>query len=90
MTPQTFSNAMVATVGAYAEVVAEQARVIEQMQAALRQPRPTTPRPAPGSPAEAVIEQVRVLVRQSAPEDVAAHIVKLAGALAAFDRAGET
>jgi hypothetical protein len=37
-----------------------------------------------------VIEQVRVLVRQSAPEDVAAHIVKLAGALAAFDRAGET
>lgn len=92
MTPQTFSNAMVATVGAYAEVVAEQARVIEQLQAALRQ-QPKGPSPAPGSPAQAVIMAARMLVlhRQdtelNATPFVARMVADLAEALAAFDKA---
>jgi len=40
MNPITFSNAMVGTVAAYAEVVAEQARTIEQRR---RSRRPTPP-----------------------------------------------
>ncbi len=37
MTPTAFSNAMVATVGAYAEIVAEQKATIDQLTAALQQ-----------------------------------------------------
>lgn len=90
MNPITFSNAMVGAVGAYAEVVAEQARIIEQLQAALRQPRPTKPTPAPGSPAQAVIDVARELLMQTTDTGIAGHMAKLGGALAAFDRAGET
>lgn len=90
MTPQTFSNAMVATVGAYAEIVAEQARVIEQLQAALRQ-QPKGLQPAPGSPAQAVIDAARAVVvfdESGAPRGALdREFGQLRLALAAFDKA---
>lgn len=61
MKPGTFSNAMVATVGAYAEALAELAAQNEQLQTALRVTAAQTPMPVP-SAVKHLAEQVTALL----------------------------
>jgi len=86
MDSRIFSNALVAVVGAYSGALAEAHQANEQLTAALRQPRPSTPRPAPGSPAQAVIEAARAVLNQTSDEGIAGAIARLGDAMTEFDR----
>lgn len=92
MGPQTFSNAMVATVGAYAEVVAEMAKRIEYLEATLRTVASSPPTDAAR---DELLDAVRDLVARfhaggsemAVSAELSNLITALAPRLAAYDRA---
>jgi len=79
MRPTTFSNAIVATVSAYAEALSEQAQLVEQMQAALKQAAQPKQEPAHSSKdSSSIVAAARAVVRAAArqnPEQPPSHLL---------------
>jgi methyl-accepting chemotaxis protein len=93
MRPITFSNAIVATVSAYAEALSEQAQLVEQMQAALKQAAQTKEQAHSSQDSSSVVAAARAVVRAAArqnPEQPPSHLLlealhALGAVLRAFD-----
>lgn len=82
----TFSNAMVGTVGAYAEVVAEQARTIEQLQIAIRDLSKTKPPPPLPVQVTAVIDAALEVLMETTDTGTAGKLAKLGEVMREFER----